>query len=228
MVTPASSNVETPPSEGFKVSSGVSAMAKAPFVDYKTKAKNLKSLGLINIDLRRTITPAVKGQITRKINSLGDNYKALAAKPESFVKVIAPSKRIANNMVEAGYVAAGRKVYIPKKPGFRDYKFTGDTLTYKQDTADKKFYYEIKNFFPGTADFFEFSKKLRDGKIKLKKGEVFTLKIGANSPFSRSYFTSHKDFVPYLNLMMQGTTLKESTFAEILPHIQFVKLVKRK
>ncbi len=131
-------------------------------------------------------------------------------------------------MDDAGYIRTGKLVYIRKKKGLSNYKFDGDELTYRENTHDKKAYYEIRNFFPGTQEFFEFSKKLRDDKIKLKRGETFTLKIGGNSHFKRSYFTSLSDFTPYLQLMMQGTNLKDSSFSEILPHIQFVKLVKRK
>lgn len=86
--------------------------AKAPAKPtlVSTNAAKLKKLGVIDYDLRKTLTESQK----KKIRRLSHELKPVLDKPAEFAKVKASTKGNAQAARESGLIVTGKNVFVPK------------------------------------------------------------------------------------------------------------------
>ena len=156
-------------------------MAKNP---YKKYASQLKRLGLIDYDLRKTLSSAQKGAITKKVAEYGHFLKH----PELFY---APQvrKARAKELKVSGYkVTPSGRAIIPLKE-FTSAKLGKGSIVFKNGDLTE----DVK--LVGAKDFHNELKKLAG--MKLSRNQMITVKIGDNGSFKRS-FTSYAELHNYL------------------------------
>lgn len=94
-------------------------------IDYKKQAKLLKARGLINIDLRKKLTPQKKSAITRAFNrnkkeiQFEEKIKFNSGGNGEFAVRTVKSTIIKKQLRAAGYLVEGNKAYI-NKDGYKN------------------------------------------------------------------------------------------------------------
>ena len=182
---------------------------KKPPVDYIKKAHQLKKLGLINLDLRKKLTPADKRIITLKY----DKYNTIIKYPENnTIKTV--SKSLAAKLKDSGY-----KVYKSSKSGALKAvipHYEKSKVTIKKDIITIEGISRSYNLFPvQRSKFFELAEKLSE--IKLKGNQYLTAQIGGNRPFLRS-FRSGSDLMKYVSDKFNPEIIEHLTIVTIVRH----------
>jgi len=159
---------------------------------YKEKAKALKRAGLIEYDLRRTLTPQQKAVITRKWKGTGRGQSLpwgnILTRDDIVTRTVSPKK--AETMRRMGYAVSGRRVYIDTE-GYREIHVRGNKIIKKGGKGGK----EIIDFVIDKKDILATLKRL--SKQPRNPNETLTVKIGNNGPF-RQKFVSYTALLNYL------------------------------
>ena len=156
-------------------------MAKNP---YKKYAGQLKRLGLIDYDMRKTLSSSQKANITKKVAEYGHFLKH----PELFYAPHVYKKR-AKELKTSGYkVTPSGRAIIPLKE-FTSARLGKGSIVFKNGDLTE----DVK--LVGAKNFHNELKKLAG--MKLTRHQMITVKIGDNGSFKRS-FTSYAELHNYL------------------------------
>lgn len=170
----------------------------------------MKSAGLIDIDLRKTLTPAQKGAITKRHNQ----HKSILNHLQQFTTRTVSNKTAKNITTAALKVktkSGKTKVFIPTPEGQSAHIKKGRVI------IESKNYRE--EIYPGGREFFENAKKLF--KKKLGKNEYITVRIGSNNAFNRTF----KDINSLLFYMRDWNPKDEGEEKDdLIGHISIVKV----
>ncbi len=99
--------------------------------NYKAYAKELKHKKLINIDLRKKLTPSQKRQITIKTN----RYETIVAKDYDY-KFVSNKKTLAT-LKKSSELVIGNRVYFPKRSNLT-FKRIGDKVKVVRNYTKKR------------------------------------------------------------------------------------------
>ena len=182
---------------------------------YKKLAAKLKSIGAVNYDLRKPLSSGQKSNITKKANQ----FKDVIERPGTFYKFTGTKKEL-RNAKEAEYLTSKTHLFVKRKPFYAGASFKKGVLRIKEIQGDGSATLEHTIYLPGTKEFYAYSKKLSE--MPRDKNEWLTLKIGANSPFRRS-FQSVGEMLNYLS-SFKLKDKNNSSWEEIKPEISLVKL----
>lgn len=179
----------------------MSRKSKTP--DYQEKARILKNAGLLNIDLRKKLTPAMKGRITRlteykKGTTLEEKLnpenlpplRAFVKYPDLFTTVKLDKKQAAI-FKQSGYEIINGRAVIRNQTGAKTRVLPSKgIIVYESKVATETIY------LASHKDFFKKAEKIFN--TKLAKGEFITGRFGNLGVFA-SKFVSYKDFYRYVS-----------------------------
>ena len=169
---------------------------------YLSAAKLLKSLGLIDYDLRRVLNNGQKARITRlKSHDLKNPYRNVVKYPKEWVRLKIPRIRdIKKTLIENNYINNGKYVWVDKhgydKVRFgKKWGFNVLIRTLKSNNKQFKLKYQYDIIIPRTKIINALDML---ASIKLPKGATVTAKINDHSPFSSAPFATLGDLAYYL------------------------------
>jgi ribosomal protein S8 len=187
--------------------------------DYKKQGKVLKSLGLIDYDLRKQFTPAQKRVITRfsNVDNQNNKYRNLIRRPDNFVKR-KPVSNIYKILKAEGYITHNKDIYLPKngydtvrigkyKIGGRSFNSIIREIKVKKKNFKIKRQVDIITPRDQLLETFQFFSS-----ITLPKGVSLTAKSESQSPFSASRlgYPTLADLITYLTQSWGGRTSREA------------------
>ena len=160
----------------------------------KRQAKLLKKAGLIEYDLRRTLTPAQRGRITKLWKGPKDKetgrrtqgWKPILDSGEYVFRTV--NKKRIRQFDELGYRTAKKRIYIHAR-GFDKVHIKGNKIVKsKPGKQTEDLLIPPENFLKEL--------EARVGTPR-KKGEFLTVRIGDREPFSKS-FVSYQSLLQYI------------------------------
>lgn len=159
----------------------------------KQRARALKRAGVIDYDLRRTLTPGQKAAITRAWRGTGRGVQSLpwgriVSRDDIVRRTVSPKK--AKLLRQLGYAVAGRRVFIDTE-GHPEVHIRGNKII--KSGRGKK---EIVDFIVDKENLLATLKRLSG--TKLPPNEFLTVKIGNNAAFRRR-FVSYSQLLRYLS-----------------------------
>jgi hypothetical protein len=162
--------------------------------NYRTAARDLKKLGLVNYDLRRNLSSGQKSQITKLLGKLADTFGGEKARDRFFTnpedyQVSRVSPKTQSALVDSGFkVLPNGRAVIPKK-GADSVSVSSKGITYKKG--------KVKTTTIPTSfqDFFPTLKKL--SAKKLGRNQMLSVQIGDAHHFQRR-FDSYASLYKYL------------------------------
>lgn len=165
-------------------------MAKSP-IDYKKIAGELKRLGFIDYDLRHSLTPGQKSNITRKFHA---NQNILKNPEDYAVKNI--TQHLKKEAKKAGIAASNKFLFI-EKAGFE--KVTVKTRKKGHGRKETTIYKVSKTKKEATKLIHgkRLLQALENVKGDLPPGEFITARVGKNAHFKRR-FKNAKELQKYL------------------------------
>jgi hypothetical protein len=204
-------------------------MASPPYIsdrEYLAKARILKKFGLMEINLRDKLTPALKGRITKltthAIVSHTDEYgnikkfnqpplKSLIKNPELF-STRKVSKKQAKKWKASGYKVINGRVIVRGETG-------GTTKVFANRIRITRKHIIEDIYLFGSKDFFVIAEKLLNK--QLGKDEYILGRFGNNGVF-KTKFVSYEDFYRYIAEKTENFT------NEITRTLQLVHQYRRK
>jgi len=186
-------------------------MAKNPYID---KAKELKRLGVISYDLRSTLSSAQKGNITRQY----EKYGGFIENPHLFHAPHVKTKS-AKSLKSSGYLVTpkGRAIIPLKGNSIARISASGEIRFEKPGEKSRTLLRR------GNETFLERLKRAMNR--KLANNQMVTVKIGDNSPFNKSRFSSYAELYFYLQDFEPDD---DDPDANVWPFMQIVEITDYK
>jgi hypothetical protein len=177
-------------------------------ISFSEKARAVKRLGVIDYDLRRTLTPAQKGVITKKFNEYGLGN-------DITVRVIGKAK--SKLLKDSGFKVFKSKsgVYKTVLPFSGDVHIKRNSIVQKTDSGKTTFITHLGD----REHFFERAKRQL---ANLKKGESLTLRIGDNNMFRQKRFHDFNSFYHYVSQWTPDSVEAQPRREELMQLMQTV------
>lgn len=167
---------------------------------FRNNARKLKALGLIDYDLRKTLSPAQKGQVTK----LAKKYSGIVDHKDDFV-IRTVSTKTARMADETGFQVftskkTGRKKVVVKSKDAKSVRITPEKIIRRFQNYKETTHLVRKKDILSTLEFYADKYEREYGEDYAEYGEhgkFFSVKIGESEAWK--VFRSPRDLMNYIS-----------------------------